>query len=284
MMNLTYEQALNEVRARVTAARTSFAAGMAILPKERREAMYALYAFCREVDDIADEGPTLDMRQRELELWRDRIRLLFQKRQPSDSITKVLDAALDRFPLIEEDFQAIIDGMHMDALHPVCAPTLATLDLYCDRVASAVGRASVRIFGDSSANGMLVAHHLGRALQLTNILRDLAEDAGRGRLYLPEEILTRNGITTREPFKVVRHAKLSAACRELALIARQHFEDAQKAMQQCPASAMRPAVLMRAYYLAILNRLVKNDWRNPFKRVSLSPLQKLWLALKSKMI
>jgi phytoene synthase len=281
MTNLTYEQALNDVRARVAASKTSFAAGMTSLPKDRREAMFALYAFCREVDDIADESPTFDLKQRGLQLWRERLRQLFHDRKASDSITKALSIALDRFPLVEEDFQAIIDGMAMDANAPICAPTLATLDLYCDRVASAVGRASVRIFGDSTENGMDVAHHLGRALQMTNILRDLAEDAGRGRLYLPEEILSRNGITTREPFKVVRHPHLAAACRELANVARQHFSDADDAMKRCPAKAMRPARIMRNYYLAILNQLVKEGWRNPLKRVTLPRWRKLYLALRS---
>jgi len=279
--SMTYEQALKDVQARVAASRSSFTAGMMIMPKAGREAMYALYAFCREVDDIADESPTLDMRRRGLQLWRERIHLLFHDNKHSDSITKALSVAMERFPLIEKDFQDIIDGMAMDANDPICGPTLAALDLYCDRVASAVGRASVRIFGDSSDNGMLVAHHLGRALQMTNILRDLAEDAVRGRLYLPEEFLTKNGITTREASKVVRHPHLAAACRELAQLARQHFREADAAIRMCPAAAMRPARIMRAYYVALLSRLIAEDWRNPFKRVSLPVWKKLLLAATS---
>ncbi len=280
MTSITYEQAMKDVRARVNASRTSFAGGMSILPQDRREAMYALYAFCREVDDIADESPTTELRQRGLQLWRERIRELFHDRKPSDSITKALLVALERFPLVEEDFQAIIEGMAMDAQSPVCAPTMAVLDLYCDRVASAVGRASMRIFGDASENGLRVAHHLGRALQTTNILRDLAEDAGRERLYIPDEILTRNGITTREPFKVVRHPNLPAACRELAEIARTHFYEAEAAMNKCPPDVIKPARLMGMYYYAILELLEKEDWRNPMKRISLPPWKKLWLMLK----
>jgi presqualene diphosphate synthase len=281
LTGMTYEQAMKDVHARVAASRSSFTVGMTLLPKEAREAMFALYAFCREVDDIVDESPTLDLRQRGLQLWRERIRALFHDQKHSDSITKALSVALERFPLVEEDFQTIIDGMAMDMGDPICGPTLAALDLYCDRVASAVGRASVRIFGDASENGLAVAHRLGRAFQLTNILRDLAEDAERGRLYLPEEILNRHGITTREALKVLRHPQLASACRDLAQLARQHFAKADAAMRLCPPAAMRPARIMRAYYGAILSRLIAADWRNPFKRVSLSVWQKVWLALKA---
>ncbi len=200
---MSYQQALREVRARVAASRTSFGAGMAVLPRARREAMYALYAFCREVDDIADDLPTLEERKAGLALWRQRIADLFRRSAASDAITTALLPAIKPFALVEDDFQAIIDGMDMDADAPICAPDMATLDLYCDRVASAVGRASVRLFGDASANGMRVAHHLGRALQLTNILRDVAEDAARGRLYLPRELLVKHGASL-DPQQVLR--------------------------------------------------------------------------------
>lgn len=281
MTDMTYRQAMDDVRARVAASRSSFAAGMAVLPKERRDGMYALYAFCREVDDIADDGATQEERQNGLQEWRERIRKLFRDRAPSDSITLTLSQALKEFPLIEDDFQAIIDGMAMDAGEPICAPSSATLDLYCDRVASAVGRASVRIFGDASKNGLHSAHHLGRALQLTNILRDLAEDAERGRLYLPEELLAKNDIITRKPGEVIRHPNLALVCRDLARQAQRHFAEADAAMRLCLPKAMRPARIMRAYYGAILDRLIKEDWRDPFTRVALSRWQKMLLLLKS---
>ncbi|HEY4125016.1 MAG TPA: squalene/phytoene synthase family protein, partial [Rhizomicrobium sp.] len=180
-MAVSYRDAMADVKARVAASRTSFHAGMAMLPKARREAMYAVYAFCREVDDIADDGATLTERENGLQMWRERIADLFRG-QPSESITAALAPAVQRFGLVEEDFQSIIDGMAMDAGAPISAPDMATLDLYCDRVASAVGRVSVRVFGDASPAAMDVSHHLGRAFQLTNILRDIAEDAERGRL------------------------------------------------------------------------------------------------------
>src|ERR1700722_13985866 len=225
MIDPGYQKAIAGVKARVAASRTSFHAGMAILPRERREAMYALYAFCREVDDIADDGGSREQRAQGLEEWRTRIADLFRGKA-DDNITESLLPAIGRYRLIENDFQAIIDGMAMDAGEPICAPDEKTLDLYCDCVASAVGRVSVRIFGDDSAKAMEVSHHLGRAFQLTNILRDLAEDAARGRLYLPDELLKIHNITTRVPLDVLKEPTLHLVCRDLAARATMHFREA----------------------------------------------------------
>jgi phytoene synthase len=277
---MSYEQALASVVARVTASRTSFHAGMAILPKVRRDAMFAFYAFCREVDDIADDSPTTDAAARGLETWRQRIMKLFRG-MVSDDITAALQPAIMRFGLIEKDFQDIIDGMAMDAGKPICAPDEATLDLYCDRVASAVGRVSVRIFGDDSTKAMLVAHNLGRAFQLTNILRDLSEDAARERFYLPQELLTKHGIKMQAPAAMIADHALRSVCRELAARAAKYYADADQAMRQCKPSAMRPARIMRGYYGAIFDRLVAEDWRDPATRVSLPKWQKLWVSVRA---
>ncbi|HAX90838.1 MAG TPA: squalene synthase HpnD [Rhodospirillaceae bacterium] len=281
MTALTYNEAMEDVQRRVKKSGTSFAAGMRVLPRQRREAMYALYAFCREVDDIADDSPTATIRDEGLAVWQQRVRDLFQKGAVSDSITTALLPAIKNYHLVETDFQAIIEGMAMDARQAIIAPPMQELDTYCDHVASAVGRASVRIFGDASEAAMEVAHHLGRALQLTNILRDLYEDAQRGRLYLPEELLAENGITTRVPLDVLAHPTLPAVCRALAKTAQTHFEETDKAMAQCLPAAMRPARIMRDYYHAIYEALLKNDWKNPRKRVSLPFWQKLALAIKA---
>ena len=280
MTTITYDKAMEDVRRRVKASGTSFAAGMGVLPIPRREAMYALYAFCREVDDIADDSPTNEIREAGLKLWHERIHNLFHEGKGEDTISAALLPAVKRFDLVEADFQAIIDGMDMDSRQAICAPPMAELDTYCDHVASAVGRASVRIFGDSSAEAMRVAYHLGRALQLTNILRDLHEDAQRDRLYLPEELLAKHGITSRTPREVVAHPMLPPACRELAITVRHHFDEANKAMKQSQWHAMRPARVMRDYYYAIFKRLLKADWQDPSKRVSLPLWQKLGLALR----
>ncbi len=170
----------------VRGAGTSFYRGMRVLPPDRRHAMYAIYAFCRLVDDIADEDGDIADKRARLARWRERIGGLYRG-EADGPVTRVLRAATARFALRREDFVAVIDGMEMDAETAIVAPDLATLDLYCDRVAGAVGRLSVRAFGDASPAADRVALALGRALQLTNILRDVDEDAARGRLYLPRE-------------------------------------------------------------------------------------------------
>jgi len=278
MIPLSYPEAIEQVKAQVAASRTSFRAGMVILPKGRREGMYALYAFCRAVDDIADLSPSPEVAARELQAWRVRIADVF-KGKASCAITTALLPAIAKFDLVEKDFQEIVDGMEMDSAALV-APDFETLDLYCDRVASAVGRISVRIFGAPGEDGKRVAHHLGRALQLTNILRDLAEDAGRKRLYLPRELLEKHGIASRDPGEVLKQAQLPAVCHDLAARAREHYVQADAFMKKCPASAMRPARIMRNYYGAIFERLVKEDWRDLKKRAALSTFEKSFLVLK----
>jgi phytoene synthase len=168
----------------------------------------------------------------------------------------------------------------MDAAQDIRAPDLATLDLYCGRVAAAVGHLSVHVFGDSSPSAHDVADHLGRALQLTNILRDLDEDAQRGRLYLPREILQRHGIATTDPPAVLRHPALPAACRDVAALALTHFDRAAEAMTRCSRRAMRPAAVMGAFYRAMLDALLREGWRDPSRRVGLSKPHKLWLVLR----
>ena len=222
---------LDAVETIVRAAGTSFYRGMRVLPPDRRHAMYAIYAFCRMVDDIADEdGAFAAKLPRTGGLARARGGLY--RGQSDGPVTRVLVAAVQRFDLRRDDFLAVIDGMQMDAETTIVAPDLATLDLYCDRVAAAVGRLSVRAFGDASPEADQVAHALGRALQLTNILRDLREDAERGRLYLPREWLddrrcaarSRGGAALARPPRV---------CARVAAQAHGHFRSASEAMPQC---------------------------------------------------
>ncbi|AQU87569.1 squalene synthase HpnD [Komagataeibacter nataicola] len=270
---------LAEVEQIVVRSGTSFGKGMRILPPDRRYGMYAVYAFCRLVDDVADDEGEAEDKSRRLEEWRARITRLYAG-EAHDGIDRVLMATIRRFDLRQDDFNAVIDGMEMDARGPIVAPDEATFDLYCDRVASAVGRLSVRVFGDSSPAADQVAYHLGRALQITNILRDVAEDARLGRLYLPRDLLERFGITPR-PSAVVHAPQLEQVGRILAARAHDHFRAAAAAMAQCDRTAMRPARLMGATYAAILSAQERQGWGTPEKRVSLSRPRKVLIALRA---
>jgi phytoene synthase len=167
---------LSYVKARVEGAGTSFFWGMRILPPAKREACFAVYAFCREVDDIADGDAPQTEKRAELAAWRAEIERLYAD-APTRPVTRVLLPAIADYGLEREAFLALIDGMEMDANGPIRAPSWEELLLYCSRVAGAVGRLCVRIFGVPGSDGRALAESLGRALQLTNILRDLAEDA-----------------------------------------------------------------------------------------------------------
>jgi squalene synthase HpnD len=267
------------IRHRVEAAGTSFYWAMRLLPQDRRNGMYAVYAFCREVDDIADGELPVKAKIAALAAWRDEIEALYAG-HPRHLLALALREPTQRYHLRRRDFLAVIDGMEMDARQDVRAPDLAFLDLYCARVASAVGHLSVHIFGDTSDAAHAVAESLGRALQLTNILRDLDEDAGRRRLYLPREILDRHGVRGSDPAVVLRHPALPLVCRDVAAIAENHFRDAACALERCSRRAMRPARAMAAIYSATLSALLRSGWRDPTSRVSLPKPLKLWLVLR----
>jgi squalene synthase HpnD len=263
---------------RAGAAKSSFYAAMKLLPVERRNAMFAIYAFCREVDDIADEPAPEGVKPRELALWRDEIEAIYAARVPTKPLARALMAPVERFGLQKADFLAVIDGMAMDAERDIRAPSLAELDLYCARVASAVGRLSVRIFGTWQPRADDVADALGRALQLTNILRDLDEDAERGRLYLPRELLVKHGIAGDDPVAVLAHPALAAVCADIVALARQHYQAAERAMADCRRAAMRPAMMMGGIYRALLDRLERRGWAEPRHAVRVPTPIKLWIA------
>src|SRR6202034_530634 len=183
---------------------------MRILPPAQRAAMFEIYSFCRAVDDIADDPGPREPRRAQLAKWRADVDALYRGAPPPQLAG--LAQAVRTFDLQRDDFIAIIDGMGMDVVADIRAPDRATLDLYCDRVACAVGRLSVRVFGMEHGAVLALAHHLGRALQLTNILRDLDEDAAMGRLYLPRETLRGLGIITTDPGAVLDNPMLGEAC------------------------------------------------------------------------
>lgn len=249
-------------------AGSSFYSAMRLMPKAEREAMFAIYAFCRAVDDIADERlGTRPERHAALDRWRADLDTLYAGSAPPR--TAFLAEAMNRYRLHKEDFLAVIDGMDMDVAEDIRAPSLAALDLYCDRVASAVGRLSIKVFGMEEEPGFALARHLGRALQLTNILRDLDEDAEIGRLYLPREYLAEAGIETSDPNTVLSDPAIDTACRKAAALAHEHYREAERIMRARPRGRIRTPRLMGAVYAEILREMEKAGWAPPRRRVSL---------------
>ena len=264
------------------ASGSSFYNAMRILPRPQRAAMFEIYSFCRQVDDIADSSGPRGERRDELDRWRADIDALYAGR--AIPRTQGLVAPVKDFALKREDFHAIIEGMEMDVVADIRAPDDATLDRYCDRVASAVGRLSVRVFGMEDRDGVALAHHLGRALQLTNILRDLDEDAAFGRLYLPSEALRDAGIAATDPGTVLASPALGKVCARLVERARAHFAQAGEIMARSPRRTVRAPRIMGEAYRLILDSLVDRGWSPPRRSIHLSRARLLWIIMRHAFI
>jgi phytoene synthase len=170
--------------------------------------------------------------------------------------------------------------MEMDVAADIRAPDLVTFDLYCERVASAVGRLSVKVFGMEEGPGFELAHHLGRALQFTNILRDLDEDAAAGRLYLPRELLADAGITIDEPLAVISDPQVDGAARAVAAIAHKHYARARHVLSARPKGKLRAPRLMGAVYADVLRKMEAAGWAPPRARARLGKAELLLLLLR----
>ena len=263
--------------ARAKVSRSSFYPAMRLMPKPQREAMFAVYAFNRAVDDIADEGDlSATMRLKNLDDWRDAIAAIYSGAE----IPASLASAVRRHGLRRDDFLAVIEGCAMDASGASFAPDFATLDHYCDCVASAVGRLSIKIFGMDEEPGFRLAHHLGRALQFTNILRDLSEDAAMGRLYLPREILAEAGIHSSNPDDVRSHPMIDSACRRFAGIAREHYREADAVLNSGARGSLQSPRLMSAVYRRLLAKMEQAGWGPPQPRVQMGRGPLLLIALR----
>lgn len=261
------------------ASRSSFYAGMRMLPKAEREAMYSIYSFCRAVDDIADDhlGNRAE-RASALDGWRRDLDAAYAGRNPGQAA--MVAQSIGDFGLDRADFEAVIDGMAMDVERDICWPSFEELDLYCDRVASAVGRLSVRVFGMDRIPGLELAHHLGRALQLTNILRDIDEDAAIGRVYLPREALTGAGIALDSPLGVVSDPRIDVAVRPLVARVHDHYRAADAVLAARPAGHLIAPRLMEAVYSRLLKRMERIGWVPPRQRVRVSKPALLWTVAR----
>ena len=261
------------------AAGSSFYAAMRILPRAQREGMFEVYSFCRQVDDIADSDGPRDLRLAALQKWRADLDEVYAGLPPAP--LRALARTVAEFSLEKADFLAVIDGMEMDVISTIVAPDLGTLDLYCDRVASAVGRLSVKIFGMAHDDGIALSHHLGRALQLTNILRDIDEDAGIGRVYLPRETLTEAGVTPLTP-EAVSASVLDIACAPLVAQAKEHFRVSNDIMKRYPRGVVIAPKIMAQAYGAILEKLIARGFATPRPRVRVSKVRLIALLIWNK--
>jgi squalene synthase HpnD len=258
---------------------TSFYWGMRLLPAVKRKAMYAIYAFCREVDDVADGDAPVAAKLDELAGWRREVDALFKGR-PSRPTTFALTGPVARFDLPAAEFHAMIDGMEMDAGDRMRAPRMDELIRYCRCVAGAVGLLSIRVFGAEGEDVRRGALALGEALQLTNILRDLSEDATRGRLYLPCELLEQHRISVTDPTRALRDPGLPNVCEALAARAMTRFADAERHFGRGDRRALRPALVMMHLYRRTLDLLIARGWRQLEDPVRLARPERLWLALR----
>jgi phytoene synthase len=260
-------------------AGSSFYSAMRLMPKAERDAMFAIYAFCRAVDDIADDGEgTRAERAERLAQWRRDLDALYKGGSPV--LSAFLAPHVRGYDLRQEDFLAVIDGMEMDVDRDIRAPDLATLDLYCERVASAVGRLSTKVFGMDDDPGFALAHHLGRALQLTNILRDLDEDASIGRLYLPRDYLEDAGIRTDDPAGAIASPSVDSTCRAVARLAHAHYQAAADVLARNPKGQLRAPRLMGAVYSAILSKMERQGWAPPRARAKIGKTELILIVLR----
>jgi phytoene synthase len=262
------------------ASTSSFYIAMRLMPAEERDAMFAIYAFCRKVDDIADDGlGTRAERHEKLEQWRSDLRGLYAGTVAPQ--VRFLAPAVARYGLRLQDFLSVLDGMDMDVAEDIVAPSLDTLDIYCDRVASAVGRLSIKVFGMEEEPGFDLAHHLGRALQLTNILRDIDEDAAMGRLYLPREYLEELDCCRQmDPLAIITRPQIDAVCRQVAKLAHQHYDQANRVLAARPKGRIKTPRLMGAVYSEILTATEAQGFAPPRRRVSLPKSRLLSLVLR----
>ena len=268
-----------ELAVESSARSSSFYIAMRIMPKSQRQAMFEIYHFCRAVDDIADEAGAPGDKLRKLEEWRAQINAIYQG-IPAQHL-QTLSEMIKQFSLKESDFLAVIDGMEMDVNGPIFAPDFETLNLYCDRVACAAGRLSAQVFSLPYEDGLQLAYHLGNALQLTNILRDIDEDAEIGRLYLPKELLNKANIQTSSLKEILHNPELPEVCNTLIVNAKNHFIEADKIMQRYNRYQTRTPRIMSEAYNVIHTKLAERGFSYPRAPIRLSKTKIVYILLRN---
>jgi phytoene synthase len=279
MPDLSINASKEHVRDIVERSGSSFRLGMRILSPDRRAAMYAIYAFCREVDDIADDAGDAADKLARLSAWKREIDNLYAGR-PRYPTARALAAPVRSFDLPKAEFLMVIAGMEMDARAPIWGPRNSDLFAYCRRVAGAVGMLSIHAFGVTEPPAGDFAVSLGNALQLTNILRDVHEDALRGRLYLPRELLDKHGVAATTSQDLLADPATARVCGDLADVAREAFAVSEDLLRRLDRRAMRPAALMMAVYRRVLLGLSRRGWGRLDEPVRISRLEKFAIVLR----
>ena len=239
---------------------SSFFWGMNILEKKRRRAIFAVYAFCRTVDDIADSNKSKKEKLLSLKIWRKQIKDVY-KNLTFDSLTRELLFSINEFNLKKNDFFEIINGMEMDVRKKIVYPNLKELEKYCDKVAGAVGCLSINIFGISNIReGRKYAIYLGRALQFTNILRDVKEDSVRGRCYLYKELLIEKKLDQVSPTELINRSEIDTICREFLIKTKTYYLMADKKSVSLERNKLLAAEIMKAMYEKLCKKMCRSRW------------------------
>lgn len=264
---------------KAAASGSSFYASFRFLSPLKRRAITALYAFCREVDDVVDECHDIDVARQTLNWWRNEVSQLYLGKA-THPVTQALQALLDDFNLAEEYLQEIIDGMEMDLdIHQY--PSFTELSLYCYRAASVVGLLSAEIFGYNNRRTLKYAHDLGMAFQLTNILRDVREDAERGRIYLPQDELDKFAVNRQDLTHPVSSDAVQALFQFQADRAREYYRKAFSELPDEDRYAQRTGLIMAEIYQSLLDEIEEDGFRVLEHRIKLTPIRKLWLAFRA---
>ncbi|MGI4720834.1 MAG: presqualene diphosphate synthase HpnD [Janthinobacterium lividum] len=258
---------------------SSFYYSFLFLPPERRRAITALYAFCREVDDTVDETSDGSVARIKLAWWRTEVSNMY-KGTPTHPVTQALQSHVAAYKLEEQHLQAIVDGMEMD-LDQSRYLDYAGLQKYCWRVAGVVGILSASIFGYTNPQTLAYAEKLGLAFQLTNIIRDVGDDARKGRIYLPVNELQQFNVTAADILNFRHSEKFEALMQFQAERAQRTYDEALALLPKEDRRAQRPGLMMAAIYRTLLDEIQRDRFHVLNQRISLTPLRKLWLAWKT---
>ena len=274
---------MNDIKKIVKKSGTSFFWSMRLLPSAKRQAMYTIYAFCRHIDDIVDEDiysmpEKIDL----LKTWRGELNNIYDKKVPATEIGRRIYKNCMRFKLPKEEFIRLIDAISMDVPKPIIAPKMDTFYKYCRGVAGVPGSLSLRIFGCNDEDLIEeLSTSLGTALQITNVLRDVKEDAQAGRLYIPHDLLKQAGIISTDPMTVVVDSKLSVAREELAKLALKEFEKSEKLMAKLDKKSLKPVRLIANIYRRYFDLMQKRGWEIISPKPHIGKLSKIKIMARA---